>query len=305
MTLSRRFFLCGSGALALSACVPPDQSPLGRMQATLRIIEAKAGGTLGVEIYDTQTGLSVGLNRDRRFGHCSSFKLSLAAMVLALDAAGESDASRRVTWTRDDLMHVSPFTEKRLDEGASLLELAEYTQKYSDNTAANVLLRELGGPAALTAFWRSIGDDVSRLDRTEPELGNVPVTEYRDTTTPAAMARTVAKLLYGDILPEPSKAMLRQWMIDTPTGRRRVRAGLPEGWVAGDKTGTSTWPGMGSLYVDIGFVEPPEHPPITFATYYRANETFEGMDPESEAALASVGEVIEDFAKRGESILPF
>lgn len=305
MTHTRRFVLGGTAALALSACVPPDQSPLGRMRASLRIIEAKAGGTLGAEIYDTATGVSVGLNRDRRFGHCSSFKLSLAAMVLALDAAGEIDASRRVTWTKDDLMHVSPFTEKRLAEGASLIELAEYTQKYSDNTAANVLLRELGGPAALTAFWRSIGNRVSRLDRTEPELNNVPVTEYRDTTTPAAMARTVAKLLYGEVLPEPSEAQLRQWMIDTPTGARRVRAGLPEKWVAGDKTGTSNWPGIGSLYVDIGFVEPPEHPPITFAAYYRARETHDGMDPASEAALASVGEVIEDFAERGESILPF
>ena len=305
MTIDRRFFIGGAAALGLSACVPPDQSPLGRMQATLRLIEAKAGGTLGVDIYDTQTGVSVGLNRDRRFGHCSSFKLSLAAMVLALDAADEIDASRRVTWTKDDLMFVSPFTEKRLAEGASLLELAEYTQKYSDNTAANVLLRELGGPAALTGFWRSIGDGVSRLDRTEPELNNQPVTEYRDTTTPAAMARTVAKLLYGDVLPEPSEALLRQWTIDTPTGARRVRAGLPEGWVAGDKTGTSIWPGMGSLYVDIGFVEPPDHPPITFATYYRARETHDGMDPASEAALASVGEVIEDFAERGQSILPF
>ncbi|QIQ87905.1 class A beta-lactamase [Erythrobacter sp.] len=305
MTINRRGFIAGSAALGLAACVPPDQSPLGRMQATLRIIEAKAGGTLGVEIFDTATGVSLGLNRDRRFGHCSSFKLSLAAMVLALDAAGEIDASRRVTWGRGDLMHVSPFTKKRLAEGATLLELAEYTQKYSDNTAANVLLRELGGPAALTAFWRSIGDDVSRLDRTEPELNNQPVTEYRDTTTPAAMARTVAKLLYGEVLPEPSEALLRQWMIDTPTGRRRVRAGLPEKWVAGDKTGTSIWPGMGSLYVDIGFARPREHPPITFAAYYRARETHDGMDPASEAALASVGEVIEDFAERGESILPF
>lgn len=305
MIYTRRVFLGGSGALALSACVPADQSPLGRMQATLRIIEAKAGGRLGVEIHDTATGVSVGLNRDQRFGHCSSFKLSLAAMVLARDAAGEIDAGRRVNWTKAELMRVSPFTETRLTEGATLIELAEYAQRYSDNTAANVLLRELGGPAALTGFWRSIGDTVSRLDRTEPALGNVPVTEYRDTTTPAAMARTVAKLLYGDMLPGPRAALLKQWMIDTPTGARRVRAGLPEGWVAGDKTGTSIWPGMGSLYVDIGFVEPPGRPPITFAAYYRARETHDGMDPASEAALASVGEVIEDFAGRGESILPF
>ncbi|MEE4289422.1 MAG: serine hydrolase, partial [Erythrobacter sp.] len=154
MRIGRRQFMGGalaSGAvLGAGACVPPDQSPSGRLVAQLRIIEAEADGTLGVELYDTGSRMAVGLNSDRRFGHCSSFKFSLAAKVLTLDARGVIDADRRVTWTRDDLMFVSPFTEKRLAEGATLRELAEFTQKYSDNTAANVLLRELGGPAALT-----------------------------------------------------------------------------------------------------------------------------------------------------------
>ena len=199
-------------------------------------------------------------------------------------------------------MFVSPFTTRRLEEGASLRELAEFTQKYSDNAAANILLRELGGPAALTAFWRGIGDDVSRLDRIEPALNNVPPTETRDTTTPAAMARTVAKLCFGEVLPEAARASLRQWMIDTPTGANRVRAGLPEDWVAGDKTGTSIWPGMGSLYVDIGFVQPPAkgnvvRAPLTFATYFRARSTHDGIDATAEATLAKIGDVIADFAE--------
>lgn len=291
--------------MGASACIPPDQSPLGRLVARLRIAEAAANGTLGAEFYDTGSGVSIGLNRDKRFGHCSSFKLSLAAMVLARNASGEDDADRKVVWTEDDLMFVSPFTSQRLDEGATLRELAEATQKFSDNAAANILLREFGGPRALTAFWRSIGDEVSRLDRTEPALNNVPPGEVRDTTTPPAMARTVAKLAFGDVLPEDEKAILRQWMVDTPTGARRVRAGLPEGWRAGDKTGTSIWPGMDSLYVDIGFVEPPAkgdvpRAPITFATYFRARETHSGMDPAAEAALAEAGKVLADFAKRDE-----
>ena len=291
----------GSGlALGLSGCLPPDQSPLGRLQSRMRIIEANAGGTLGAELFDAASGLSIGLNQDRRFGHCSSFKMSLAAKVLSANAAGEIDGNKVLRWSEDDLMFVSPFTTQRLDEGATMLELAEFTQKYSDNAAANILLRELGGPAALTGFWRSIGDDVSRLDRTEPALNNVPVTEVRDTTTPAAMARTVAKLIYGDALPDAERAILKQWMIDTPIGVRRVRAGLEEGWVAGDKTGTSIWPGMGSLYVDIGFAEAPPkgdtpRPPITFATYYRARDTHDSIDPASEAALAQIGKIISDF----------
>ncbi|MGB3808189.1 MAG: class A beta-lactamase [Erythrobacter sp.] len=306
MTTDRRGFIAGglgtgilvSGCnLAMPDIDPPEFSPAGRFVAGLRQIEGKADGTLGAEFFDTGTGASVGLNRYRRFGHCSSFKLSLAAMVLAMGSAGEIDAERVLRWTQDDLMFVSPFTTRRLNEGATMRELAEFTQKYSDNAAANILLRELGGPAALTAFWRSVGDDVSRLDRYEPELNDVPVTEYRDTTSPFAMARTVARLAYGNVLPAVERATLRQWMVDTPTGARRVRAGLPKGWSAGDKTGTSIWPGIQHIYVDIGFVEPAGRPPITFATYLRANEDYDGMNPRAEAALASVGELLAEFGE--------
>lgn len=262
----------------------------------LRAIESASGGTLGVELFDTASGRSAGLNRDMRFGHCSSFKFSLAAMILARDANGEDSADRHVTWTKDDLMFVSPFTEKRVDEGATLRELAEFTQKYSDNAAANILLREVGGPEALTTFWRSLGDDVSRLDRYEPALNAVPPGEVRDTTTPAAMARTVAALAYGDVLAQEHRDVLRQWMMDTPTGLRRVRAGLPEGWVAGDKTGTGLMADTAGIYVDIGFAEPPGAAPITFATYYRPPGSDNTFDRAHEAPLAQVGEVLAEFA---------
>ena len=261
-----------------------------------RAIESASGGTLGVELFDTASGRSAGLNRDMRFGHCSSFKFSLAAMILARDASGEDSADRHVTWTKDDLMFVSPFTEKRVDEGATLRELAEFTQKYSDNAAANILLREVGGPEALTTFWRSLGDDVSRLDRYEPALNAVPPGEVRDTTTPAAMARTVATLAYGDVLTQEHRSVLRQWMVDTPTGLRRVRAGLPDGWVAGDKTGTGLMADTAGIYVDIGFAEPPNAAPITFAAYFRPPGSDNTFDRAHEAPLAQVGEVLAEFA---------
>ena len=298
MIIDRRHFLGGTLALGAAACVPPDQTPAARLAAELRRIEGEADGTLGVELFDTTTGLSVGINRDRRFGHCSSFKLSLAAMVLAQDAAGTIDADRHLMWSEAEMLAYAPFTRDRLATGASLRELARATQVTSDNPAANILLRELGGPAALTAFWRSIGDNISRLDRIEPMLNHVPTGEFRDTSTPAAMARTVAKLLYGDVLPENARAQLRQWMIDTETGLKRVRAGLPEGWTGGDKTGTSLWPGTGAIYVDIGFAEGPKaEAPITFATYFVSREPQEGIDPAAEAALARVGGLIKEFAE--------
>lgn len=299
MKLDRRHFLGGTLALGASACIPPDQSPMGRLAAELRIIEAAGGGTLGVELFDTASGLSVGLNQHRRFGHASSFKFSLAALLLQRHAAGLIDADKHVTWSEADMLAYAPFTRERIATGATLRELARATQVTSDNPAANILLRELGGPAALTAFWRSIGDEVSRVDRYEPDMNLVPATEFRDTTTPAAMARTVAKIVYGDVLPERERAELKRWMIATETGVRRVRAGLPEGWVAGDKTGTSGLIGPAEYnYIDIGFAEGPKgQPPITFACYFRARQTEDTMLAGGELTLARVGKVIKEFAE--------
>lgn len=299
MTIDRRMFLGGALALGAGACIPPDQSPLGRLAAELRIIEAAGNGTLGVEIFNTATGGSVGINQDKRFGHASSFKLSLAALLLQRHAAGTIDADRHVMWSEADMIHHAPFTRERIASGATLRELARATQITSDNPAANILLRALGGPAGMTAFWRSIGDDVSRLDRYETQLNDVPTAEFRDTTTPAAMARTVAKIVYGDVLPERERAELKSWMVETETGARRVRAGLPEGWIAGDKTGTSGLIGGTEYnYIDIGFAEGPKgEGPLTFACYFRARQTENETLPRGEQALARVGRIIKEFAE--------
>ncbi len=296
MILDRRSLLAAGGASCLTACVPLDITPTGRLAAKLRIIEAAAGGTLGVSIRNLQTGQTLDYKADLLFGHCSSFKLSLAALVLKLDQSGEIDASERLRWTADELMSVSPFTTERLNEGATMLELAEFNQKYSDNAAANILLKRLGGPDRLTRFWREIGDQTSRLDRTEPALNNVPPGEIRDTTSPRAMAQTVERLVFGDVLLPVSRLLLQSWMEQTRTGERRVRAGLPGGWAAGDKTGTSLWPGMGSLYVDIGFAISPGGEAYSFAAYYRAQHVNDGMDPASEDVLRQVGQVLAQFA---------
>lgn len=301
MSTDRRAFLGGSLALGVTACIPPvGGGMIGRFEAQLRIIEAAAGGTLGVALLDTGSGLMLGINRETRFGLVSTFKTTLAAMVLAGRAEVSLDADRIVRWSEGELVTYSPFTHERLEQGATLLELAEATQKLSDNSAANILLRELGGPQAVTRFWRRIGDMQSRLDRTETELNSVPPGEIRDTTTPQAMARTLASLLYGNAIPAPAQRTLRAWMEDTRTGANRVRAGIPRGWRAGDKTGTSLWPGMGSLYADIGFVEPINGTPIIFSAFYRARSTHDRIDPEAQATLARVGEVIADYVRERE-----
>lgn len=298
MTFDRRGVLAGSAALGLSACVPIDADLPTRVSARLRIVEASANGVLGASLFDTGTSVLASHNGYARFPVLSSFKLSLAALLLDRDRAGVVDAGERISWTRGDLVEHSPFATERLARGATLLELAEATQKTSDNAAANLLLRRLGGPDGLTAFWRRLGDETSRLDRFEPALNDVPPGELRDTTTPDAMARTVATLLYGDALVPDHRALLRQWMIDTRTGLARVRAGLPPEWPAGDKTGTSLAPGMGSVYVDVGFVEPTGRAPITFATFFRASEQHLRIEPAAQAVLAECGRVLTEFARR-------
>ncbi|MFL0670525.1 MAG: class A beta-lactamase [Erythrobacter sp.] len=307
MIITRRSLMGGTLALAASGCIPPDQSPIGRLAAQLRLIEAaelgSAGGTLGVQILEPETGIALGINQDQRFGHASSFKFSLAAMLLARHAAGAINADKRVMWTEREMVEHAPFTRTRMESGATLRELAEATQKTSDNPAANILMRALGGPAALTAFWRSLGDAVSRVDRYEPEMNIVPPSEFRDTTTPAAMARTVATIIYGDALPEAGRAQLKQWMIGTETGLKRVRAGLPDDWVAGDKTGTSGLVGDAGTYIDIGFVEPSKaRPALTFAAYYRARQGEDDMQLRAERVLMRVGRVIREFVERDRAI---
>jgi len=297
VTCNRRTALAGALAIAAGACVPVRRDRAGRHGALLNILETAANGTLGVAVLDTGTGALWGHNDYARFPQLSSFKLSLAALVLHLDERGDIDADERIGWGADELLDHAPFARERLGGGATLRELAEATQKLSDNTAANVLLRRLGGPARLTAFWRAIGDEASRLDRTEPDLNAVPPGEIRDTTTPAAAARMLGRLLYGDALGAGARATLKAWMADTRTGQRRVRAGLPAEWPAGDKTGTSLWPGMGSVYVDVGFVEPPGAAPLTFATYFRAARQHTRIDPAAEGVLAEVGRVIARYAR--------
>ena len=297
MKIDRRALLAGGLAAGVGACVPVRSDVPGRFASRLRIVEATANGTLGVAIYDTGSGALTSYNGFARFPHCSSFKLSLTAFVLKLGSDGGMDLDEKVDWDAAALLGHSPFTRERLATGATIRELAEAAQKQSDNTATNILLERIGGPQGMTAFWRAIGDPTSRLDRYELELNNVPAGEIMDTTSADAMALTVGRLTHGDVLADDDAATLRQWMVDTATGMDRVRAGLPPEWRAGDKTGTSFWPGMRSVYVDIGFVEPPDRAPLTFAAYYRANRQHLKADPASLAVFADVGRVITQFAR--------
>ena len=291
----RRRFLIGSIAVLSSACVSSQSDPYASYDLTQRLaaLESSSGGRLGVHIIDTEKGKSFGWRDSERFPHASSFKLSLAAMLLARADQGLIDLQEVLRWNKDDLLAYSPVTKDRIEEGMSVAALAKGALVTSDNTAANVLLKRFGGPAELTRFWRSIGDDVSRLDRYEPDLNVVPIGTERDTTTPLAMAKTTAVLVTGDVLSPSSQTILRSWMIKVENGSNRIRNGFPTGWVTGDKTGTALTDAR-HTYVDLAFGGPAKKKPIIVAAYFEPNLPATRMDSGAEGVLAQVGLIAAD-----------
>lgn len=266
------------------------------LQEELAALEARSGGRLGVAVLDTASGASAGHRADTRFGLCSTFKLLLAAATIERIEAGAWPAQRRIAYTAADLVVHSPVLRERLAEGGlTALQMAQATQETSDNAAANLLMRELfGGPAGLTAWLRRQGDTLTRMDRWEPEMNIVVAGEERDTSTPAAIAATSARLLTGPVLSPAGREQLAGWMVATRTGARRLRAGLPAGWKAGDKTGTAMHPQMPDRYNDVAIVWPgAQRAPWLLAAYFESRHRDSGrMRPEDEAVLADVGRLV-------------
>ncbi len=250
-------------SLPLAAAAAPTT-----VSADFAAAEAALGGELGVAAIDTGTGRTIGYRQEQRFPMCSTFKVVLAAAVLAREAREPGLLDRRVSLPRSVFVDWSPITGKHVDGELSVAQLCAATLQYSDNTAGNMLLREVGGPAGLTRYARAIGDQHFRLDRWETELNTATPGDERDTTTPLAMARTLQKLLLLDGLPLAGRHALRDWMLGNTTGAARIRAGVPAGWPVADKTGTGSY-GSAS---DIAVIYPSGKAPIVLAIYTRQSE---------------------------------
>ncbi|MFN8957627.1 MAG: class A beta-lactamase [Hyphomonadaceae bacterium] len=300
----RRAFLgfALSGALmlpSLGACAaPPAQAP-ARLAPTddLVALEAKSQGRLGVGILDTATGEMVGHRLEERFALCSTFKLPLAAEVLRDVDAGKRKLDQFIPYSKADMVAHAPVTEANLRAGGMTIgELAKATQITSDNPAANLILREFGGPEAMTQRIRAAGDPVTRVDRYEPMMNRVAGDDPRDTTSPSAMARLVARYLTTDYLSQASRDLLIGWMIETQTGTKRLRAGLPVEWKAGDKTGTAMSEGMTDKYNDVAIIWPPGRAPLIIAAYFNTNIGFGEMRDEFQAVLAEAGRIAARWA---------
>ncbi|MFF1510178.1 class A beta-lactamase [Streptomyces sp. NPDC058326] len=271
LTPSRRTALALGAGAALASALPLGgtayaSSPGGEsIVARLRELEQRHSARLGVFAHDVRSGASVAYRADERFPMCSLFKtLAVAAVLRDLDHDG-TFLARRLHYTQAyvDRSGYSPKTglPENVAHGMTVAELCDATLRHSDNTAANLLLRELGGPTAVTRFARSIGDGRTRLDRWEPELNSGEPWRKTDTSTPRAIGRTYGRLVLGDALPHQDRERLTDWMLANTTSGERFRKGLPADWILADKTGGGRYGGNN----DAGVAWPPGGGPILLA----------------------------------------
>jgi beta-lactamase class A len=291
--ITRRQFTRGAAAAIVgygltnrprSACAARGTSD--ELAGNLARIETESGGRLGVAIFDTLTGARSGHRTDERFPMCSTFKLLATAAVLARVDAGKERLDRRIQFKAADLIVNSPISKDRIGEpGMSLEEICQAAMIVSDNTAGNLLLATLGGPAGLTDYARSLGDTITRLDRIEPDLNEALPGDPRDTTSPAAMLSNLRTLVLGTALSGNSRNRLTAWLLGNKTGDTRLRAGLPKSWRVGDKTGA----GERGTTNDVGVIWPPERAPIIACIYLTGTSA---NSQQQNATLAAVGREI-------------
>ncbi|ADV26436.1 Beta-lactamase [Pseudoxanthomonas suwonensis 11-1] len=276
----RRRFLQSAGLAAASmlvvpaitrAAVPAAGGDAVRARiaaaADFATLEAAAQGRLGVAVLDAGSGRHLGGHRpEERFPMCSTFKAMLSAAVLAQADRGALSLDERLPVGEADIVSHSPVTRRHVGKDVTVRDLCRATMTTSDNGAANLLLGRIGGTAGLTAFLRGIGDRVTRSDRMEPEMNAFAPGDPRDTTSPRAMAGSLARCVLGDVLSPASRMQLADWLVDNGTGDDCLRAGIGPGWRVGDKTGGDgagtrndiavAWPlGQGSPWVVTAYLQ--------------------------------------------------
>lgn len=267
--MNRRRFLLAAAALPLMgvplACAGRDAA---RFVQQLQQLERSFGGRIGVFALDTADGTRLTHRADERFPFCSTFKAMLAGAMFQRSSREPGLLERRIGYGRGNLVEYSPVTEKHVDGGMTVAELCAAAVQYSDNSAANLLLKQLGGPQALTAFARSIGDTRFRLDRWETELNSAIPGDPRDTTTPQAMTLSLNRLALGDVLEPALRRRYQELLLGNTTGAATIRAGVPADWRVGDKTGSGSY----GTRNDVAVLWPPRRAPLVVTVYTAQHE---------------------------------
>lgn len=222
-------------------------------------LEDKYDAKLGVFALDTGTNQTITYHPDERFAYTSTHK-ALAVGAL-LQQKSIEDLNQRIFYTREDLVNYNPITEKHVETGMTLKELSDASLRYSDNTAGNLILKQLGGPLGFKKALENIGDNVTNPERFEPDLNEVNPGETHDTSTPRALATSLQAFTLGDTLPTEKRELLLDWMKRNTTGDKLIRAGVPKGWVVADKTGAGSY----GTRNDIAIIWPTKGDPIVLA----------------------------------------
>jgi beta-lactamase class A len=253
-------------ALALAALLTQSStSAPSDIVSAIAQIEMRAGGRIGVVAYDMGSRRRIEYRANERFLMCSTFKFLAAAAVLKRVDERTDDLERFIHYGQKDILEYAPITKRHLSEGGMKLgDLCAAAIEQSDNTAGNLLLRTIGGPAGLTKFARELGDKTTRLDRMEPELNISGPGDERDTTSPAAMQHDMLLLLTGKVLSAASRQRLDEWLAKNETGTGMIRAGVPKDWKIGDKTGRGS---ENKNTNDAAIMRPPAKAPIFLAIY--------------------------------------
>jgi beta-lactamase class A len=281
--LNRRTLLAAASGLVVWPSLAQETLP------ALAAYERETGGKVGLYAENLVTGAKVTWRSEERFVMCSTFKASLAALVLARIDQGTDHLESMIAYGPEDLLEYAPVAKQHIATNVkasmSVADMCAAMVELSDNTCANLLLARVGGPSALTAFWRSSGDTVTRLDHNEPELNYSPPGNPNDTTTPLAMAGNLRRFVLGEVLSADSHQRLIGWMVNCKTGDNRLRAGLPKHWMVADKTGSSGKDAAG----DIAVVWPRPDRPVLIASYVQGGSP---SVPQFTALFSEIGRMV-------------
>jgi beta-lactamase class A len=260
----RRGVLTGLAALGLGACAREEAAAAPEPPAlNLSDLETRTGGRIGVAVLDVGSGREDGWRRQERFAYCSTFKLFLAAATLERAQRGEERLDREIAIAASDPIGVSPVTEAAVGRSLTVERLCQAVVEVSDNGAANILTRLFGGLEPWRNWYRRIGDTTTTVDRLEPELNTALPNDPRDTALPEQTLENLRTVLLGDRLQPEMEARLEAWMVASPTGPGRIKAGAPAGWRVAHKTGTAN-----GMVNDIGMLTPEVGSPVLLAVYF-------------------------------------
>lgn len=284
---TRRSILLGAAVFPLlSACAAlgGKAHATASAQQQLSRIEMALDGRLGLFAWDTGDGRRLAYRADERFPMCSTFKLLLVSAILQMSTQQAGLMQQVLSYRQSELVEYSPVTAKHVGTGMSVGQLCAAALQYSDNTAGNLLIERLGGPAEVSAFARSIGDREFRLDRRETDLNTAIPGDPRDTSTPEAMGCSLQRLALGDVLAPAQREQLCAWLRGNTTGAARIKAAIPASWIIGDKTGGGSY----GTANDIAVLWPPQRSPVIVAIYTTRREPAATARNELIAAAARV-----------------